>query len=211
MKGGDGDDVQPLFAVLAAGTRPLAAAFAATPAPAPVTSWLPQANELKEPDDTTVRLRAEELAELRAKAIEDGRAEGLRETAVLRDTLKQLALALAAARDTKIDQAAEAIADCTIASIEGWLDSVPAEQVFAPAIRGWLARSNGAAATAKVHPSQVAAMTAAIGDAPITVEADASVAPNDLKIRGEALDQTHAWPERLRELRDTIATALESA
>jgi len=33
--------------------------------------------------------------------------------------------------------------------------------------------------------------------------------PNDLAIRSESLDTTHAWAERLRELRDVIATALE--
>ena len=37
------------------------------------------------------------------------------------------------------------------------------------------------------------------------------MAPGDIKIRGEALDTTHAWAERLRDLRDVIATALETA
>jgi flagellar biosynthesis/type III secretory pathway protein FliH len=204
------DDLQPLFAVLSAGTRPIAAAFATQAVPAPVTSWLPQ-HTAPSFDEAAAAKLGEELAALRAKAIEDGRAEGLRETAVLRDTLKQLALQLAAARDKGTENAAEAIADCSIAAIEGWLGSVPAEQLFAPAIRGWLARSNGAHATAKVHPLQVAALKAAIGDAPIAVEADPTMAHHDLKIRGEALDQTHAWSERLRELRDAIATALEAA
>lgn len=204
------DELQPLFEVLSAATRPLAAAFASPPAPAPVTSWLPQHSAFAH-DAASVAHRAEELAALRAKAIEDGRAEGLRETAILRDTLKQLALQLAAARDAKLEKSAEAIADCTVAAIEGWLGSVPGEQLFGPAIRGWLARSNGAAATAKVHPSQLHALKAAIGDAPITVESDPAMGHHDLKIRGEALDQTHAWPERLRELRDAIATALENA
>jgi flagellar biosynthesis/type III secretory pathway protein FliH len=204
------DRPQPLFASLVAGSRPFAQALTTQGTPGPVTSWLPQ-HQSHVVDEAALAVRTEELAELRAKAIEDGRTEGLRETAILRDTLKQLAVALATARDGRMDHAAEAIADCALAAIEGWIGATPAQDLFAPAIRGWMTRSNGAAATAKVHPSQVAALQAAIGDAPITVEADPTIAPNDLKIRGEALDQTHVWGERLRELRDAIATALETA
>src|SRR4051812_42721872 len=177
------DDLQPLFAVLSAATRPIAAALATPPAPAPVTSWLPQQTG-RALDDRSLAKHAEELAAARAKAIEDGRAEGLRETAILRDTLKHLALELATARDAKLATAAEAIADCTVAAIEGWLGTVPGEQLFAPAIRGWLERSNGAAATAKVHPAQVPALKAAIGDAPISVESDPNMGHHDIKIRG---------------------------
>ena len=201
------DQPQPLFAVLAANARPFAAALPAQTS-APVTApWLTQTTTL---DDAAAVRNAAALAEARAKAVEEGRAEGLSETVALRETLQKLAAQLIATRDAKLATAAEAIAECAIAAIEGWMTTAPKQELFAPVIKAWLERG-GAAATAKVHPSGVAALQTAIGDAPITIVADAAIAPGDLKLRGEALDVSHAWPERLRELRDAIATALETA
>ncbi|HET9992709.1 MAG TPA: hypothetical protein VFQ65_29445 [Kofleriaceae bacterium] len=200
------DRPQPLFAVLAANARPFAAALPAQAIAPVATPWLMQASL----DDGTAARAAAALAEARAKAIEEGRAEGLREMAALRETLQQLASQLIATRDAKLATAAEAIAECAVAAIEGWIATAPQQELFAPVIKAWLERG-GAAATAKVHPSGVAALQAAIGEAPITIAADATMAPGDLKLRGEALDVSHKWPERLRELRDAIATALETA
>ncbi len=207
------DDLQPLFAVLAAGSRPFAAALQIQFTEPVASPWLPQGTwpgaTPGAVDEGASILREQELAEQRAKAIEAGRAEGLRETAVLRDALKAMVLELAAARDAKIDKIAEAIAACAIAAIEGFVLTAPKQELFEPVVRGWIARAGAAPAVAKVHPSGIAALQAAIGDAPITIEADPTLQPNDLKIRGEALDTTHAWAERLRDLRDVIATALE--
>ena len=206
------DQPQPLFAVLAAAqsARPFAAAIATTPTPPVAAPWLLQAQNAAAIDDGAAARNAAALAEARAKAIEEGRAEGLRETAGLRETLQKLAAQLIAARDEKVASAAEAIAGCAVAAIEGWVATAPKQELFAPVVKAWLDRC-GATARAKVHPSGVAALQAAIGDAPIAIEADATMAPGDLKIRGEALDMSHAWAERLRELRDAIATALETA
>ncbi|MEP6860929.1 MAG: hypothetical protein ABJE66_09930 [Deltaproteobacteria bacterium] len=205
------DQPRPLFAVLAASqnARPFAAAIATQPTPPVASPWLIQSHDALVDDGAAAR-DAAALAEARAQAIEEGRAEGLRETAGLRETLHKLAAQLISARDAKLASAAEAVADCTVAAIEGWVATAPKQELFAPVVKAWMDRG-GAAAGARVHPSGVAALQAAIGDAPITIEADATMAPGDLKIRGEALDMSHAWTERLRDLRDTIATALETA
>lgn len=203
------DQPQPLFAVLAANTRPYAAAISGSPTPMIAAPWMLQTQAVAI-DEGAAERDAAALAEARAKAVEEGRAEGLRETAALRETLQKLAAQLIAARETKLANVAEAVAECAVAAIEGWVATAPKQELFAPVVRAWMERG-GAAAAAKVHPSGVAALQAAIGDAPITIEADATMAPGDLKIRGEALDVSHAWPERLRELRDAIATALETA
>ena len=205
------DQPQPLFAVLAASqnARAFADAIATQPSPPIASPWLLQSRNALI-DDGAAAQNAAALAEARANAIEEGRAEGLRETAGLRETLQKLAAQWIAARDAKLANAAEAVADCAVAAIEGWVATAPKQELFAPVVKAWMERG-GAVAGAKVHPSGVAALQAAIGDAPITIEADATMAPGDLKIRGEALDMSHAWAERLRELRDAIATALESA
>jgi flagellar biosynthesis/type III secretory pathway protein FliH len=206
------DQPQPLFAVLAAAqnTRPFATAITTQPTPPVAAPWLLQAQNAASNDDGAAARNAAALAEARAQAIEEGRAEGLRETAALRETLHELAAQLIAARDEKAANAAETIAECAVAAIQGWVATAPKQELFAPVVKAWMERG-GAVAGAKVHPSGVAALQAAIGDAPITIEADATLAPGDLKIRGEALDVSHAWGERLRELRDAIATALETA
>jgi flagellar biosynthesis/type III secretory pathway protein FliH len=199
----------PLFAVLSAGTRPFATAIQTQAAPALVSSWLPMGTQSGQ-DEEEALADAQELAELRAKALAEGRAQGLAETAALRETLQKLVTELAATRTDRNAKTAEAIADCAIAAIEGWIDTAPKQELLAPVVAQWIARAGSAPAIAKVHPNGVVALEAAIGDAPITIEADPAMAPGDIKIRGEALDTSHAWPERLRELRDVIATALET-
>jgi len=161
-------------------------------------------------DDAAQATRDAELAELHAKGLEAGRAQGLAETAALRESLQKLVTELAASRTAHDAKTAEAIADCAIAAIEGWIDTAPKQELLAPVVAAWIARAGSAPAIARVHPSGVVALQAAIGDAPITIEADPTIAPGNIKIRGEALDTSHAWPERLRELRDVIATALET-
>jgi flagellar biosynthesis/type III secretory pathway protein FliH len=203
------DDPQPLFAALSAGTRPFSAAIQTQPTPMLVSSWLPMGTP-GNTDDGAATQRAQELAAARATAIAEGRAQGLAETAALRETLQKLVAELATARAVETTKVAETIADCAIAAIEGFVATAPKQQLFAPVVAAWITRAGAAPAIAKVNPNGVAALVAAIGDAPITVEADAALAPGDIKIRGEALDTTHAWTERLRELRDVIATALES-
>lgn len=207
------DDLQPLFAVLSAGSRPFASALQIQVTEPVASPWLPQGTQPGAKTEAITEgasiLREQELAELRAKAVEAGRAEGLRETAVLRDALKTMVIELAAARDAKIGKTAETIAACAIAAIEGFVQTAPKQELFEPVVRGWIARAGSVQAVAKVHPNGVAALQGAIGDAPITIETDPAMQPNDLAIRSESLDTTHAWAERLRELRDVIATALE--
>jgi flagellar biosynthesis/type III secretory pathway protein FliH len=202
------DDPQPLFAVLSAGSRPFSTAIQTQPTPMLVSSWLPTHTE--HTDDGTALKREQELAAARATAIAEGRAQGLAETTALRETLQKLVAELATARAVDTTKIAETIADCAIAAIEGFVATAPKQELFAPVVAAWIVRAGAAPAIAKVNPDGVTALKAAIGDAPITVEVDAAMAPGDIKIRGETLDTTHGWAERLRDLRDVIATALES-
>src|SRR5450755_3410822 len=204
------DDPQPLFAVLAAGTRPFSTAIQTQSTPVLVSSWLPMGTDSGHTNDGATTKREQELADARPTAIAEGRAQGLAETAALRETLQKLVAELAASRAVDTAKAAETIAECAIAAIEGFVTTAPKQELFEPVIEAWIVRAGTAPATAKVHPSSVVALRAALGDAPISVETDATMAPGDIKIRGEALDTTHAWAERLRDLRDVIATALES-
>lgn len=188
----------PLFATLPSSTRPFAASLPQGPASQGTSPWSPK----NEPRDDRA------IAEARDQALAAGRAEGLRETEVLRARLVMLAGELERQRAAQHASFAEAIADAATTVIDAWLGASDRTAQFTPIVRGWI-DAGGAKATARVNPADVAAMTAAIGDAAITVEADPQVAPGDVRIRGEALDTTHAWRERLRELRDAIATALE--
>ncbi|MFT3694180.1 MAG: hypothetical protein QM831_13630 [Kofleriaceae bacterium] len=209
----------PLFAVLQAQARPLNTALAQTPALPQAQSWLPIAPLASgtRPDALVEDLEAvaaekaaEELAQLKMQAIEEGRQQGLAETAKLREQLATLAAELVAARESNLAKQAEAIAACAVAAIDGFVTNAPKQELFQPLIAGWLERAGGAEAIARVHPSCVAALQQAIGNAPIKIEADPTMAPTDLQIRSESLDLKHSLNERLKDLRDVIATAVES-
>jgi hypothetical protein len=92
--------------------------------------------------------------------------------------------------------------------IEAWLETANRSELFAPIVRGWVARSSGQPATARVHPGDVAALTATIGDAPLTIAPDSALAPGALEIRSPNLELIHDWRARLPELRTAIASAL---
>ncbi len=199
--------VVPLFATLSTGTKPFGDALPATATSSAPSPWSPKI------DATAIDEAAQRAALDKAKreAVEQGRADGMRETEALRAKLKQLVGELEQSREVRAERYAEAIADAAITAIEAWIGTYDRAALFQPIVRGWIAAASDGVATARVNPADTAAMTAAIGDAPIRVEADAKIAAGDVELRGESLDTTHVWRDRLRELRDAIATAIESA
>jgi flagellar biosynthesis/type III secretory pathway protein FliH len=158
---------------------------------------------------TPVQQAPIDVEAIRAEAIAAGRAEGLRETEQLRGRLRILVDALQDARENMASPAADLIADAATAVVAAWTERGDRRELFAPIVRGWIARCQGEA-TAHVHPSDVEAMTEVVGSANIKVVADDHVAKGGVKIRGVALEVSHAWEARLRELREAIATALEA-
>jgi flagellar biosynthesis/type III secretory pathway protein FliH len=202
-------DVVPLFATLSSGTRPFGEALPATatkPAPSP---WSPKVDAAPAVDETAQRLALEKA---KRDAAEQGRAEGLRETEALRGKLRQLVTELEKSREVRTDRYAEAIADAAVTSIEAWIGKYDRAALFQPIIRAWIAAAGGAtAAVARVNPADATAMKLAIGDVPIRIEPDAKLAAGDVELRGDALDTTHVWRDRLAELRDAIATAIETS
>ena len=195
------DALLPLFATLPTGTRPYASALPSGPQGQGTSPWSPKG------DGGGIDEQA--IAAVREQARQEGRAEGLRETEGLRARLAKLVGELESRHEAHAGKFAEAIADAATTVIDAWLGSTDRTAQFAPLVRGWIDHAGGAKATARVNPADVAAMTAAIGEVAISVEADPQIAPGDVRIRGEALDTTHTWRERLRELRDAIAAALE--
>jgi len=186
----------------AAAPRPLGAALPAIdnePAPSP---WSPK----PEPGHASAFVADHEAA--RAEAAARGREDGLRETAELRARLQRLADELELAKAAFAAASADLIADAATAVVGAWTEGVDRCELFAPIVRGWLARATGEA-TAHVHPSEVAAMREVVGDAAIQVIGDDSVKRGDVRIRATALELSHAWEPRLRELREAIATAVE--
>lgn len=200
-------DVVPLFAALSTGTRTFAEALPAAANPAKPSPWSPKA-DTSAADEATARAAIETA---KREAAEHGRAEGLRETESLRAKLKQLVAELEKSREIRAERYADAIAEAAVTAIEAWVSSYDRVALFQPIVRGWItAGGDATAAIARVNPADTAAMKTAIGDAPIRVEGDPKMKPGDVELRGEALDTTHIWHDRLRELRDAIATAIET-
>ena len=196
------DDIRPFLTSLATPTRSFAQALPVAAVSAGQSPWNPQA---------TVLAPAVDVDAIRAKAIEDGRAMGQRELDAQRAKLAAVITALAKDRDGESARIAELVAAAASAVVEAWLEGSERASQFAPIVRGWLNKTgDGGGATARVNPADVTAMRAAVGDAMIAVEADPSIQPGDVRVRGPMLDLTHSWSARLDELKHAIATALRS-
>ncbi len=201
------DDIQPWLTALASPTRSLAAALPAQRNAVGISPWGPQ--PVLGQDAATLR----ELDQLKTAAIEEGRAQGKRETEDLRKKLATAIEALDRQRTANTGKASELIADAAIAVIEAWLDSeVERKDRFQPIVRGWLQRTgDGAGAVAKCNPADAAAMREAVGEALISVEPDAAIPVNSVRIANATLEIDHDWSARLVELRQAIATAADGA
>ncbi len=201
------DDIQPWLTALASPTRSLGATLPAQRGAVATSPWGPYPALGQDP--ATLR----ELEQLRATAIEEGRAQGTRETEELRKKLAAAIEALDRQRSANTGKASELIADAAIAVIETWLDSeLEPKDRFLPVIRGWLQRTgDGAGAIAKCNPADADALRAAVGDALISVEPDPAIAANSLRIGNAGLEIDHDWTARLAELRQAIATAADGA
>lgn len=224
-------DLQPfLFATVADPdeVRPFAALLPTRASPPAQSPWTPAAvGRLGRLGLPAPSIAAEEIlaaaraeaAQLRADAVAAGRAEGLREAERQRETLTALAAELVRTQTARDAHAADLVSTAAVAVVEAWLGrAITGAERFAPIVRGWLAASAGAAAgepadraTARVNPADVAAMREAIGEAPISVLGDASIAAGDTRITVGARELQHVWSERLHDLREAIAASVAAA
>lgn len=212
-------DLTPLFAALAPSARaprPLGELLPLQTTEPATSPWSPKIEIAAAPiasapaidQDAILRVA---IAAAERDAAERGRADGLRETDAARATLRALADELQKLRDMHIDRVAEAIADAAVVVIDAWIGASDRRALFQPIVREWLAAAGETAAVARVCPADEDAIRAAIGDAAIRVEPDPKLAPGDLELRGPAFDTTQIWRDRLPELRDAIALALEES
>jgi flagellar biosynthesis/type III secretory pathway protein FliH len=191
-------DIRPFLSVVASSVKSLGAVLPAATQPDAITPWTPKAQA------TPIDVEAE-----RAAAREAARAEGDRETAALRGKLTALVGALETARrELAQPEIPELIADASLSVVRTWLGATPHEALFAPIVRAWLAKATEPA-TAHVHPDDVEALRAAIGEGAINVVGDPALAPGDIRIRGGALELAQRWDSRLAELRTAIIEAYE--
>lgn len=200
-------DVVPfLKAVQAnAASKPLQAALPQIATPVAHSPWSPKPTvpapaQVMEPP--TIDVTA-----ITAKAIEEGREEGFRETEALRAKLVQMIDELDRARQSFAAPATELIADAASAVVEAWVGAADRKELFAPVVASWIA-SGSKPGTARCHPADVETLRTAIGAAAITVTADPTLSPGDITIADATRELAHAWEPRLRELREAIAGAL---
>jgi flagellar biosynthesis/type III secretory pathway protein FliH len=198
------DDLLPFLRFTAQPTRPLGAALPVLVTPEVTSPWTPRVIDAP---PAVAAPPAVDLASAADEARARGRAEGLEDTAALRAQLVEVIDQLVSARAAIAPPTAEVIAEVCGCVIEGWLAVTDRQALLAPIVAGWLAASDQPAAV-RVHPDDVAAITALIGEAPLAIVADPALAPGALAIRGAALEVSHDWRARLPELRTAIAAAL---
>ena len=201
------DDIRPFLTTLASSTavRAFAQALPVQATTERQSPWSPQ-------PASQVAQQAIDVEAIKQKAIDDGRAAVQREMDAQRAKLTSLVESLSATRDREAERIAELVASAAATVISAWLDTTTDRaSLFAPIVRGWLTKTgDGDGSVARVHPSEVAAMREAVGNALIAVEADPSIKLGDVHLRSPMLDLTHSWADRLTELSSAIATALRS-
>jgi flagellar biosynthesis/type III secretory pathway protein FliH len=198
-------DVVPFLPLAPTPTRPLGAALPSLATP-PVTSpWTPRPM-VEEP--ATPPADVIDIAALEAEARERGRADGMAETAAMRDRLTAVLAELAAAHAELVAPAAELVTEVAACVIDAWIAGTDRAALFAPIIAGWVARAPAQPATARVHPGDAAALAQAIGEAPLKIVEDAALAPGAVEIASPTLELSHDWQRRLGELRAAILAAL---
>ncbi|CAN5919212.1 hypothetical protein BH11MYX2_BH11MYX2_13390 [soil metagenome] len=179
---------------------------------APVMSpWLPQGTQTGLPAapaqpeiDTTA---------IEAAAREQGHAEGMAQTEALRAQLTNAIAAFTSARDALKAPAADAIAAAATAVIGAWTQTASHKDLFAPVVTAWLEGTSGPA-TATVAPDAVAALQALVAELnnqDIKIVADPAMKNCDVRLSSATRELSHAWDQKLPELREAIAVALESA
>jgi flagellar biosynthesis/type III secretory pathway protein FliH len=200
------NQLQPFLSSVATATRPFQSALPAIDTPVAPSPWTPKATPARPPPPPI----AIDVEALRAEAVASGRAEGLRETAALRDRLAAVLRELEVVRAAIVAPTATQIADAAVTVVSAWVANEDKRALFAPIVAAWCGAGQ-TTGVAHVHPADAEALTAAIGELPITVALDADIAPGDVAIQNAGFELAHRWESRLPELRDAIARALESA
>lgn len=189
-------------------------------ATAPVTSWLvreaaPAAGPAPAPTPCAAcAARAADDAELRARlarAEEDGRAEGLRETAALRARLAEVVAALERVQATQATAAAEAIVDVALA-VCGVLAPAAAaldKSGVAALMTEVVGAAGGQAITLKAHPDDAAELGADLPEA-VRLEADPTLAPGEIRAQGARLMIDARWAVRLAALHEPLVALLRA-
>jgi hypothetical protein len=196
-------DLRPFLLATPAPTRPLASVLPSAAAPPAFSPWSPAPVAEASPVPS-----ADELAAIHAEARERGRADGLAETAALRARLSALLDQLDAARVAIVPPAAEIIAEVATCVVETWIGNLPASLVFAPIVRSWLAHAADQPTTARVHPLDAAALAEAVGEAPLAITTDPSLARGALALTSATRELVHDWSAHLGDLRTAIVTAM---
>ena len=141
------------------------------------------------------------------RAWQRGRAEGLAETAGLRQQLAELCAQMAAERQASAGELGRAAVDAALTIMAAWLEGDEAERRarLAPVVARWSREVGGQPpAVAHVAPVDAAALRGAVAGLPIEVRVDPELSAGDVRLRSERAMIELRWRERLAELREEL-------
>ncbi len=141
------------------------------------------------------------------RARQQGRAEGLAETAALRQQLVELHAQLAAQHQDRGRQLGRAAVDAALVIIEAWLegDETDRRARLSPVVERWSsALGAGGPLVAWVAAADEGALRDVVAGLGIEVRVDPELLPGDLRLRGERAMTELRWEERLSELREAL-------
>jgi flagellar biosynthesis/type III secretory pathway protein FliH len=198
-------DIRPFLSTIAgassAAPRSYGSSLVTIPTAPSTSPWSPQVQN-------TPAAPVIDTAEIEAEARERGRQEGLAETAQLREQLAKVIAAFTTARASLVTPSAMKIAAAAAAVVGAWTETTAPSELYAPIVHAWIAKHD-APATANVSPAHVDAIKELIQGAPITVIADASLSPGEIRFSSPTMELSHSWEQHMPDLRDAIAAALE--
>lgn len=201
-------EVKPLHPVTTQPPRPLRDTLETVSSGEAVSPWLPRPTSDQAASGKPAPSVSLEALESRAR--EQGRAAGLAETAELRRRLADAVARFEMVTAEMVSVSSAQIADAVVAAIGAWTEREDRARLFAPAVQAWAASGRAGRAAAHVHPGEVAALQAAVGEElELDVVPDAAVKPGNLVIRSEALELATEWDKRLADLRERIVAVLE--
>lgn len=156
--------------------------------------------------------RAAGDAELRARiarAEEDGRAEGLRETEALRARLAAVVAALERAQAAQAGAAAEAIVEVALAVCAELAPAAAGldKSGVAALIAEVVGAAGGQPITLKANPDDAAELGADLPEA-VRLEADPALAPGEIRAHGARLVIDASWAVRLAALHEPLVALL---
>ncbi|MEZ4365293.1 MAG: FliH/SctL family protein [Kofleriaceae bacterium] len=154
-----------------------------------------------------------ELDERRRAAVEAARAEVLAQLAPVTHQLEAMVRATSSWSQALRQRQLELLLEAVMTVLAAWMPATSEawRDRLRPALHAWLTRTGEPGpVTVAVHPSELAKLRELLPELELTLEADPTITPGDLAVRGAHGAAEHRWRDALAALRPLVLELLEA-